>query len=119
MSKIVVEVTGEGIHISREALAGAGIEPGTLFELSPLPGREEIVRRALAYVCWKLGDALRVGRPEWADGEWRVPIVAPEGDPQLGELFLDAEGEVIAAKAPTQDDLLKAHDAASTEASAA
>ena len=119
MSKLLVQSTPEGIHISRETLDSAGIAPDSMVEVSALPGSREVQRRALAYLCWKLGDALGAGQPTWEDGEWSVPILAPGGGLEIGRLFLASNGEVLQEKAPTHEELLAAHDAARSEAPSA
>ena len=106
MSRLIAESTPDGLHISADELERAGIVPGMKIEVATLPNAREVQSRALGYVCWKLGDAIRVGTPEWTDGEWRVPLIAPLEEVEIGVLFVDPHGEVITAKAPTHKQLV-------------
>lgn len=102
MSTIVLQSTSEGLVVPPEVLEGAGIGPGELLELVRLPGPQEIVHRALRFTVWKLGDAIGVGKPAWRDGEWVVRLRSREGE-DLGDLFLDAHGEVLLDKSATYE----------------
>jgi hypothetical protein len=121
MAKVIAQFTSEGVHLSPEELRQAGMEQGALLEIAvkPLPGPREIVARALRYCARKIGDAIGVGEPQWTGNEWEAPLYAPGGEVRIGILYLDAEGEVIGSKAPTQEALLEAWNAARSAVPAA
>jgi hypothetical protein len=119
MPRLIVEAADDGLHVSRETLDAAGVTPGTLFELEALPTPKQIQTKALGYVCWKLGDAIRVGDPAWEGDAWRVPLISPYEPLQIGNLYLDGRGEVIAERAPTHEELVARIDAARASTAAA
>jgi hypothetical protein len=119
MPRLIVEAADDGLHVSREVLDAAGVTPGTLFQIEALPTPEQIQTKALGYVCWKLGDAIRVGDPVWEGDAWRVPLISPYEVLQIGDLYLDSHGEVITERAPGHEELVARIDAARTSTAAA
>ncbi|MBI3911097.1 MAG: hypothetical protein HY320_09215 [Armatimonadetes bacterium] len=107
MPKIVVRTTDEGLRIPADVLEQAGVEPGGLIELefAVLPGPREIQKEALRHTIWHLGDAIRVGRPQWQAGEWVVDLWSVDRQERIGQLYLDAHGQVIQEKSTTRETL--------------
>ena len=103
MPKIVVQSTEEGVVLPAKTLEQAGVEPGSVIELNVelLPTQREIHLRALRHTAWKLGDAIRVAQPLWTAGEWRVDLLSHDGAEQIGALYYDAHGELIADRSST------------------
>jgi broad specificity phosphatase PhoE len=91
MAQQLTEATSE----IREAEAGE--VPG----LAP----RDIQRKALRHTIWKLGDAIRVSWPAWTGEDWRVVLKSFDGAEEIGELYLDTGGEVLAGKSTTRDTL--------------
>jgi len=72
---------------------------------SSRPGTREVRVQALRYVASCLGDALRVGNPDWRaqTHEWIVTVHLNEGDIPVGEICLDEWGQVIPNRSATFD----------------
>lgn len=104
MPKIVVQSTEEGVVLPAKALEQAGVEPGRIIEVDVelLPTQREIQLRALRHTAWTLGDAIRVARPQWAAGEWRVDLLSHDEAEHIGTLYYDPHGELIDDKSTTR-----------------
>ena len=118
MSELIIRATEDGLHLSPEELERAGIKPNTMLRVSGLPDEREIVGAALGYTTWKLGDALGITNAAWSGSVWTVDIITRDGL-RLGQLTLDASGEVLVEKAPSYEDLLATYDALRTSPAAA
>ena len=105
MSNLVVESTPEGLKVPADVLARAGVSPGTRLELVVLPGSDEIHHRAVRHTVWKLGDMIRVARPEVVSDEWVVDLWSHDNSRRIGRLYFDSHGELIADKSSTREAL--------------
>lgn len=110
MLELIIRATKEGLHLSPEELKRAGFGSDAVLRVSDLPGEREIVNAALGYTTWKLGDALGIANPVWSGTVWMVDIITRDGL-RLGQLTLDANGEVLVERAPSSEDLLATYDA--------
>lgn len=105
MANIVVQASDEGLTVPREVLEGAGIAPGGLLELIPLPGVDEIHREASRHVVWSLGMRIAVRVPRWDDGVWVVDLFSADDRDQIGILFYDAHGQLDELRSTTRETL--------------
>jgi len=105
MANLVVQADEEGLTVPRAVLEGAGVSPGGLLELIPLPGSEEIHREAARHVVWSLGMRIAVSVPRWQDGAWVVDLFAADGEEQIGVLFYDPHGHLDQERSTTRETL--------------
>jgi hypothetical protein len=121
MAQIILESPSGDLVVPEAALREAGVEPGRLVEIVPLPGTREITFRALGQCVRKLGDAIGVSEPEWdaAAREWRVELRLSTTDELLGHLFYDAHGQLIEDKSATYESVRKTGNAPRAEDPAA
>jgi hypothetical protein len=105
MSHLVVQATEEGLNVAAELMEQAGLRPGRLVELVPLPDADEIHREASRHVVWSLGMRIAVGVPRWSDGCWVVDLFSADGCQQIGTLFYDAHGQLDEERSTTRKTL--------------
>ena len=105
MSNLVVQSTPDGLNIPSEVMEQAGLRPGRLLELIPLPDAEEIQRLASRHTVWSLGDCIRVALPRWSEGVWIVDLLSHDGREHIGSLFYDAHGHLDDARSTTRETL--------------
>lgn len=63
---------------------------------------------AAAWIGRHLGDATTIGAPVWDGQLWRIPVGIKGYGDNLGQITLDADGEVVAELTATRINLLEA-----------
>ena len=74
MSKIIQEITADGLH---------------------LPTAEGIAELACIFLLEKVGDAAAIKRPKKKDDKWIVDVVLPHARKDLGTLVFTANGKLM------------------------
>lgn len=105
MSKVIQEVTSEGLLISKSLLDQCGGVEGreVLIEfdrhsihISPVELKpNKIADIAASYVFEHVGDATAVGSPQRGRECWIVPVVLPHKRKVLGRLVFSLNGDLI------------------------
>jgi hypothetical protein len=115
----ILEARDDGIHVDAASLQSFGVTSGQRFEIVPLPDSTRITYFALKFVARKLGDAIGVEQPVWNGSEWKVRLIAPDEETDLGQLVLNAQGQVIEELSATYESVRATFNVASTPHKAA
>lgn len=105
MSKVVLEVTAQGLHVPPTVLEQYGWHVGTEVTIEPQnpelairPQRltdEAIFNLAATYLFEKVGDAVAAETPLWDGERWLVKVTLPHRQKDLGRLFYAADGKFV------------------------
>jgi antitoxin component of MazEF toxin-antitoxin module len=109
MSKVIIEITSEGLHVPNTILAQWGWREGTEViveqphdrNISIRPRRltaETISDIAGTYLFEKVGDAVAAEKPVWDGEKWRVKVMLPSLQKELGKLTFTADGQLVAVE---------------------
>lgn len=108
MSKVLLEVTAQGLHVPPTVLEQYGWPVGTevIIEsqdrlLAIRPQRltpEAIFNLAATYLFEKVGDAVAAEMPLWDGERWLVKVTLPHRQKDLGRLFYSADGKFVPAE---------------------
>ena len=108
MSKVLLEVTAQGLHVPSTVLEQYGWPVGTevILEsqdrlLAIRPQRfmpEAIFNLAATYLFEKVGDAVAAETPLWDGERWLVKVALPHQQKDLGRLFYSADGKLLPAE---------------------
>lgn len=108
MSKVLLEVTAQGLLVPPTVLEQYGWPVGTevILEsqdrlLAIRPQRltpEAIFNLAATYLFEKVGDAVAAETPLWDGERWRVKVMLPHLQKHLGQLFFSADGKLLASE---------------------
>ena len=117
MSKVILEITAEGLHLSRTVLAQWGWREGTEVIIEPhdhnisiRPQRltaEAISDIAGTYFFEKVGDAVAVEKPLWDGEKWRINVTLPHSSKELGKLSFTPDGQLIHSESDSPEFLEK------------
>ena len=102
MSKIIQEVTADGLHLSKAVVDQLGWGEGerVVFEVHgrrALVCPQELVQADIAeiactYLLERVGDAAAIREPQRIGSQWAVDIVLPHGRKVLGRILFTLEG---------------------------
>jgi len=105
MSKIVQEITADGLHLSKELIEQFGWREGTRLVLeisnrtvSIIPQdltAEDIEEIASSFLLAKVGDAIGIKKPQKKGDKWFVDVILPHSEKYLGVLVYTDDGVVI------------------------
>jgi len=101
---MILEITAEGLHLSKTILSQWGWREGTEVIIEPhdhtisiRPQRltaEAISDIAGTYLFEKVGDAVAAEKPDWDGEKWRVKVNLPHLLRELGKLIFTADGQL-------------------------
>ena len=102
MSKIIQEVTADGVHLPKAVVDQFGWGEGerVVFEVhgrraSVYPQeltRRDIAEIACTYLLEKVGDAVAIRTPQRIESRWAVDVVLPHARKVLGRILFTLEG---------------------------
>jgi len=105
MSKIIQEITADGLHLPKALVEQFGWHDGTkvVMEIhdrtvSIVPQEltvEDIAEIACVFLLEKVGDAAAIKRPKKKDDKWIVDVVLPHARKDLGTLVFTANGKLM------------------------
>jgi len=115
MSKIIEEVTANGLVLPSAVLEQGGIAEGTkvviesynktiVIKPEALNARD-IAKRARIFLLWKVGDATDVKLPIKEGNRWRVTVVLPYLKKELGQLTYTLDGTLVPEESNTAEQL--------------
>ena len=117
MSKIIQEITADGLHLPKSLIEQFGWREGTkvMFEIhdrtvSIVPQEltaEDITEIACIYLLEKVGDAAAIKKPQKKDDKWMIDVVLPYAKKDLGTLVFTASGKLVSDESDSSSKLLK------------
>jgi hypothetical protein len=117
MSKIIQEVTADGLHLPKVLVEQFGWREGTkvMLEihdrtLSIVPQEftsENIAEIACIFLLEKVGDAAAIKKPYRKNDRWVVDVVLPHARKDLGTLVFTANGKLMSDESDSPSKLLE------------
>ncbi len=117
MSKIIQEITVDGLHLPKTLVEQFGWREGTKVMLeihdrtvSIVPQEltaEDIAEIACIFLLEKVGDAVAIKKPQKKDDKWIVDVVLPHVKKDLGTLVFTANGKLMSDESDSPSKLLE------------
>ncbi len=122
MSKIIQEITPDGLHVPRALMDQMGWSEGKTVvleahEQTVLISPEALTAAdmssiALGFLLEEVGDAAAINTPQEVDGKWVVDVVLPHSGKSLGRLVFTDGGELVPERSDSPTTLVKRADEA-------
>ncbi len=117
MSKIIQEITADGLHLPKALVEQLGWRDGTkvILEIhertvSIVPQEfqaEEIAEIACFFLLEEVGDAAAIKKPQKKDDKWIVDVLLPHTGKDLGTLVFTTSGKLMSDESDSPSQLLE------------
>jgi len=117
MSKIIQEITANGLNLPNTLVEQFGWHEGTKVMLeihdrtvSIVPQEftaEDVADAACIFLLEKVGDVAAIKKPQKKDDKWIVDVVLPHARKDLGTLVFTANGKLISDESDSPSKLLE------------
>ena len=117
MSKIIQEITADGLRLPKTLVEQFGWREGTKVMLeihdrtvSIVPQEltaENVAEIACIFLLEKVGDVAAIKKPQKRDDKWIVDIVLPHAGKDLGTLVFTVDGKLMLDESDSPSKLLE------------